>query len=100
MVFVAKLWQVVGHCNFGTALNCMLRDCLVCGICGKSLWQHILVGENLMLDTALEAASTAEAAECKAAELQKGHVEGCSSGTRERHYKLSEVLYEKRQTGN
>ncbi|KAK8788142.1 hypothetical protein V5799_022084 [Amblyomma americanum] len=74
-VFVAELRQMAEHCNFGTALNRMLRDRLVCGIRDRAVQQRLLVEKSLTLDKALEIARTAEAAELNANELRKGHAD-------------------------
>ncbi|XP_037515313.1 uncharacterized protein K02A2.6-like [Rhipicephalus sanguineus] len=81
--FVAELRQIAEHCNFGTALNRMLRDRLVCGIRDRGVQQRLLVEKNLTLDKAVEVARTAEAAELNASELRKGHSDRPASPAQE-----------------
>uniref|UniRef100_L7LUB5 Putative tick transposon n=1 Tax=Rhipicephalus pulchellus TaxID=72859 RepID=L7LUB5_RHIPC len=44
--FAAELRQIAEHCNFGTALNHMLRDRLVCGIRDRAVQQRLLTEKN------------------------------------------------------
>lgn len=81
--FVAELRQMAEHCNFGAALNRMLRDRLVCGIRDKTVQQRLLVEKNLTLEKAVEISRSAEAAERNATEIQRGHVDATTSGNQE-----------------
>ena len=40
--FVAELWQLSEHCDFGTVLEDMLRDRLVCGINNDAIQRRFL----------------------------------------------------------
>ena len=61
--FVAKLKKLLEHCNFGTKLDEMICDCLVCGI-GDERWQKRLLLESILTyDKALKFALAMEVAE-------------------------------------
>ena len=70
--FVAELRKLSEHCNFGTTLNDMLRDRLVCGISDQRIQRRLLAEPTLTFDKALELAQAAEAADRNARELDKG----------------------------
>ncbi|XP_071846052.1 uncharacterized protein [Apostichopus japonicus] len=52
--FVAELRSLAEFCNFGDALNIMLRDRLVCGINDDKIQRSLLSHAKLTFDTALE----------------------------------------------
>ena len=58
------------HCNFGTALEDMIRDCFVCGINGGVIQRQLLAMKYLKLADALPTALLIEAADRNTQELQ------------------------------
>ena len=70
--FVAELRRLSGHCNFGTALNDMLRDRLVCSISDQRIQRRLLAEPDLTFDKALELAQVAEAADSNTCKLDQG----------------------------
>ena len=70
--YVAELRKLSEHCKFGTALNDMLRDRLVCGIVDQRIQRRLLAEPDLTFAKALELAQAAEAAERNTQELVKG----------------------------
>ena len=60
---MAELRKLSEHCNFGTALNDMLRDRLVCGIADQRIQRRLLTEPDLTFAKALELAQAAEAAD-------------------------------------
>lgn len=99
-VFVAELRQMGEHCNFGIILSRIFRDSLVCSIRDKFVQQRHLEEKSLALDRALQVTSTAEAAERKAAELEKGEHRSLRFWNSEGQHKLREVPHEKAPTGD
>ena len=69
-VYVAELRQLTQYCEFGTTLNDMLRDRLVCGIQDKRIQRRLLSEQNLTLDKAIDLAQTMETAEKDIEDLQ------------------------------
>lgn len=69
--FVAFLRQLAEHCEFGTALEDMLRDRIVCGILNARVQRRLLAEPKLTLNKAVEVAQTAELAEKGARLLQQ-----------------------------
>ena len=68
--YVAELKKLSQHCNFGTALDGMIRDRLICGV-GDEHWQRRLLSEaTLTYDTALKLALALEAAEQQVKDMQ------------------------------
>ena len=59
--YVAEFRRLTEHCEYGTSLNEMLRDCLVCGIKHDHI-QHRLLSEGaqLTLEKALQIAQSME----------------------------------------
>ena len=51
--FVAALQKIAEHCNYGTAINDMLRDCIVCGLYNKQVQRHMLQKAELTYAKAL-----------------------------------------------
>ena len=70
--FVSELRSLAEFCNFGTALDDMLRDRLVCGINDSAIQRKLLSERNLTFDKALEMAQSHEAAVRNARTLQAG----------------------------
>ena len=69
--FVAELRKLSEHCAFGSTLNDMLRDRLVCGISDQRIQRRLLAESDLSFDKALELSLAAEAAERNTRELDK-----------------------------
>ena len=61
--YVAELRRLTEHCEYGTSLNDMLRDCLACGIKHDRIQQRLLSeGAELTLKKALQIAQSMESA--------------------------------------
>ncbi|XP_017472395.1 PREDICTED: uncharacterized protein LOC108363521 [Rhagoletis zephyria] len=60
--YIAALRKLAVDCNFGGALDRMLRDRLVCGLRDESLQRNLLAESDLQLQKVIERATTAEAA--------------------------------------
>ena len=54
--YVAELLHLSEHCNFGTSLNEMLCDRIVCGIEDQKIQQRLLAEPDLTFDKAFELA--------------------------------------------
>ena len=67
--FVAELRSLAEFCNFGTSLNDMLRDRLVCGINSSKVQQRLLAEKDLTLDKAVDLALGMETATKNVKEL-------------------------------
>ena len=70
--YVAELRKLSEHCNFGTALNDMLRDRLVCGIADQRIQCRLLAEPDLTFAKAMELAHAAEAADRNTRALDRG----------------------------
>ena len=58
-----ELRRLTEHCEYGTSLNDVLRDCLVCGIKHDHIQQRLLSeGAELTLERALQIAQSMESA--------------------------------------
>ena len=68
--YVAELWHLSEHCEFGTTLNQMLHDRLVCGVEESKIQRRLLVEPDLTFDKAFELALAAEAADRNAKDLR------------------------------
>ena len=68
--YIAELWHLSEHCEFGTTLNQMLHDRLVCGVEEPKIQRRLLVEPDLTFDKAFELALAAEAADRNAKDLQ------------------------------
>ncbi|XP_036339765.1 uncharacterized protein LOC118749099 [Rhagoletis pomonella] len=68
--YVAALRKLAVDCNFGTALDRMLRDRLVYGLRDKALQRNLLAEPDLKLQKVLDRAATAEAAFTHASEMR------------------------------
>ena len=69
--YVARLQQLSEHCTFGTELNDMLRDRLVCGINHVPIQKRLFAESNLTFKKAFEIAQAMESAEKNAEDLQR-----------------------------
>ena len=69
--FMAALRQLTEHCEFGTTLDDMLRDRLVCGIANATIQRRLLAESKPTLKTALDLAQAMEAADKGVEDLQK-----------------------------
>ena len=70
MQYVAELRKVSEYCEFGTTLDSMLRDRLVCGVRDVRLQRRLLAESNLTFSKALDLAVAAELAEKNVRDLQ------------------------------
>ncbi|XP_017473967.1 PREDICTED: uncharacterized protein K02A2.6-like [Rhagoletis zephyria] len=74
--YVAALRKLAVDCSFGTALDRMLRDRLVCGLRDEALPCSLLAESDLQLQKVIDRATTAEAATKNALEIrQPDHVQ-------------------------
>ena len=69
-VYVAELQHLSEHCEFGTTLNQMLRDRLVCGVEEPKIQRRLLAEPDLTCDKAFELALAAESVDKNAKDLQ------------------------------
>lgn len=60
--FIVEIRKIASRCNFGNALDRMLRDRIVCGLRDASVRRHLLSRTALTLKEAEEAARAAEMA--------------------------------------
>ncbi len=60
--YVAALRSIANFCNYGTSLNDMLRDRLVCGVRNDRIQQKLLTEKTLSLEKALTIAQSFETA--------------------------------------
>ena len=68
--FVAELRQLSEHCEFGTTLEDLIRDRLVCGVANSSIQRRLLAEQNLTLKQAHDLARAIETAEKNVRDLQ------------------------------
>ncbi len=73
--YVANLRHVSEHCQFGTSLNDMLRDRLVCGINNDRYQRRLLAESKLTFTKALELAQSMESADKNVQELRSSDSE-------------------------
>ena len=89
--YVMELRRLTEHCEYGTSLNDMLRDCLVCGIKHDRIHQCLLSeGAELTLERALQIAQSMESAIKQSTVIQnyQHRTEGVHKvSTQERSYK-------------
>ena len=71
-MFLAELRHLTEHCEFGTTLDEMLRDRLVCGVRDIRIHRRLLAEPKLTLKRSLDLALAIEAAEKDVSEIQKG----------------------------
>ena len=64
------LKELSTHCNFGTFLNKVLRDRLVCGLAKEATQKKLLMEAELMFKKACEIARAMEMADKNASELK------------------------------
>lgn len=67
--YVAALRKIAEHCEYGTVLEDMLRDRLVCGISNKGIQRRLLQDSALTFKEAMKVAQSAEAADKDAQRL-------------------------------
>ena len=77
--FVAELRSLTEFCNFGTTLEAMIRDRLVCGINDSSLQKRLLAEPDLSYAKAVELALNSETATQSVKELRGKQESGGSS---------------------
>ncbi|XP_031330866.1 uncharacterized protein K02A2.6-like [Photinus pyralis] len=68
--FINALRNLGEGCNFGSVLNDMIRDRIVCGVVEESLQQRLLAKETLTLDVAQATALAFEAAARNVSDLR------------------------------
>ena len=68
--YIAELRHLAEHCEFGSTLNEMLRDRLVCGVEEPKIQRRLLAEPNLPFDKAFELALASESADKNAKDLQ------------------------------
>ena len=68
--YVAELRQLAEHCGYGTTLNDMLRDRLVCGVEDPRIQRRLLAESDLTFDKAFDLAVASESADKNAKDLQ------------------------------
>ncbi|XP_037508363.2 uncharacterized protein LOC119384143 [Rhipicephalus sanguineus] len=61
--FLVDIRRIADNCNFGSALNRMLRDRIVCGVQSKALQKQLLVKQELTLEDTEVMVLSAEAAD-------------------------------------
>ena len=90
--YVAELRQLTEHCNFGTALEDMLRDRLVCGINEDRIQRRLLSETTLNFKKAYEIAVGMEIAAKNAKDIQQAalSLEGNQIPTQQNVNKVSE----------
>ena len=70
--YVAQLCQLAEHCEYGTTLNDMLRDRVVCGVDDLRIQRCLLAEPQLTFDKTFEIAMASESAEKNVKDLQLG----------------------------
>ena len=68
--YIAELRHLAEHCEFGSTLNEMLRDRLVCGVEEPKIQRRLLAEPNLPFDKAFELALASKSADKNAKDLQ------------------------------
>ena len=68
--YVAELRHIAEHCKYGTSLEDMLRDRLVCGVQDDKIQRHLLAETELPFTKALQLATAMELADKNAADLR------------------------------
>ncbi|XP_049267747.1 uncharacterized protein LOC119378660 [Rhipicephalus sanguineus] len=61
--FLVDIRRIADNCNFGSALNRMLRDRIVCGVRSRALQKQLLAKQELTLEDAEAMVLSAEAAD-------------------------------------
>lgn len=67
--FLVEIRRIADNCNFGSALNRMLRDRIVCGVRSTNLRKQLLARKDLTLEEAETMAIAAEATESDAKDM-------------------------------
>ena len=70
-IYISELRSLAEHCNFGTTLDLMLRDRLVCGVNDDAIQRRLLAERNLTFEKALATAQSLEAAAQNMKELHQ-----------------------------
>ena len=78
--YVAELRKVSEYCEFGTTLDSMLRDKLVCGVQDVRLQRRLLAESNLTFSKTLDLAVAAELAEKNVRNLQNTQTHTATQG--------------------
>ena len=81
--FLASLRSLAEFCNYGSTLDTMLRDRLVCGVLNDRIQRRLLAEKKLDLQTAVEIATGIETAAINVRDLQ------AAQSTREKVHKMS-----------
>ncbi|XP_041440224.1 uncharacterized protein LOC121400661, partial [Xenopus laevis] len=68
--YIAELRSLAENCNFGSSLESLLRDRLVCGVRDAALQRRLLAKHNLTFALAQEEALAYEAASAHSKEIQ------------------------------
>ena len=68
--YIAELQHLSEHCEFGSTLNEMLHDRLVCGVKEPKIQRRLLAEPDLSFDKAFERALAAKSADKNAKDLQ------------------------------
>ena len=68
--YIAELQHLSQHCEFGSTLNKMLCDRLVCGVKEPKIQQRLLAEPDLSFDKAFELALALESADKNVKDLQ------------------------------
>ena len=76
---VSELRSLAEFCNFGTSLEDLLRDRLICGINNRKIQQKLLAEKNQTLTKAIEMAQGMETAAKNAEELSQQEVASSSA---------------------
>ena len=69
-MYIAELWQLTEHCEYGNSLNSMLHDRFVCGVEDYRIQCQQLAEPELTFEKAFELALAAESADNDAKDLQ------------------------------
>lgn len=69
--YIAELRKLAEHCNFGTQLETMLRDRIVCGLRDENVQRRLLSETNLTFKSAFEMVLAAETTSNHVVELRK-----------------------------
>lgn len=83
--YLAALRKLAVDCNFGSVLDRMLRDRVVCGLRDESLQRSLLAESDLQLQKVIDRATTAESASKNVMEIR--HPEQVHSITRHKNDK-------------
>ncbi|XP_072145012.1 uncharacterized protein [Dermacentor andersoni] len=73
--FIADIRRLAEKCNFGTSLERMLRDRIVCGVLDEDVRRHLLTRRKLTLEEAEDFAVSAQRAVENARSMNSAHSE-------------------------